>query len=126
MKVKAARDVLDYSGRRRTEFVEADVVSSNFDPAGIVRKVVEIGSFDTNASEMEPVKIDGNDISRLALSFSAGRRFLSWKAHGIVKMIACEFIPACGLQYVIYGGKGREKETWVKTDTDLMSEAKIK
>lgn len=123
MNVKAARDVLDYSGKHWVEFAESDIEVSNFDPARIVREVVETGSFKADASEMDRPKIDRDAVSKLASSFSAGRKF-QWRTYGVVRMLACEFLPV-GLQYVLYN-RGREGDIWVKTDTDLMEKMEAK
>lgn len=123
MNVKAARDVLDYNGKRWVEFAEADIEVSNFDPVRIVREVVETGGFKSDASEMDRPKINSGAVSKLASSFSAGRKF-QWKTHGVVRMLACEFLPV-GLQYVLYN-RGREGDVWVKTDTDLMEKMEAK
>lgn len=123
MNVKAARDVLDYNGKRWVEFAEADIEVSNFDPVRIVREVVETGGFKADASEMDHPKINNGAVSKLASSFSAGRKF-QWNTHGVVRMLACEFLPV-GLQYVLYN-RGREGDIWVKTDTDLMEKMEAK
>lgn len=123
MNVKAARDVLDYNGKRWVEFAEADIEVSNFDPARIVREVVETGSFKADASKMNRLKINSGAVSKLASSFSSGRKF-QWKTHGVVRMLACEFLPI-GLQYVLYN-RGYEDGIWVKTDTDLMEKMEAK
>lgn len=117
MNVKAARDVLDYNGKHWVEFAESDIEVSNFDPVRIVREVVETGGFKADAPEMDRPKISSDAVSKLAYSFSAGRKF-QWKTHGVVRMLACEFLPV-GLQYVLYN-RGRERDAWIKTDTDLM------
>lgn len=123
MNIKAARDVLDYNGKRWVEFAEADIEVSNFDPARIVREVVKTGSFKANASKMNRLKINSSAVSKLASSFSSGRKF-QWKTHGVVRMLACEFLPV-GLQYVLYN-RGHEGDVWVKTDTDLMEKMEVK
>lgn len=123
MNVKVARDVLDYNGKRWVEFAEADIEVSNFDPVRIVREVVETGSFKADASKMDRLKINSGAVSKLASSFSSGRKF-QWKTHGVVRMLACEFLPI-GLQYVLYN-RGREGDVWVKTDTDLMEKMEAK
>lgn len=122
MNVKAARDVLDYKGKRWTEFVEADIKAPNFDPAKIVREVVETGNFKADASKMEPPLLDTEAVSKLASSFSNGRKF-RWNTRGITRMLACEHLPI-GLQYVIYDRRResdmRFSDMWVETDADLM------
>lgn len=123
MNVKAARDVLDYNGKRWVEFAEADIEVSNFDPVRIVREVVETGGFKAAASEMDRLKINSGAVSKLAYSFSAGRKF-QWNTHGVVRMLACDFLPV-GFQYVLYN-RGREGDVWVKTDTDLMEKMEAK
>ena len=117
MNVKVARDVLDYNGKRWVEFAEADIEVSNFDPVRIVREVVETGSFKADVSKMDRPKINSGAVSKLTSSFSGGRKF-QWRTHGVVRMLACEFLPI-GLQYVLYN-RGHEGDVWVKTDTDLM------
>lgn len=123
MNVKVARDVLDYNGKRWVEFAEADIEVSNFDPVRIVREVVETGGFKADASEMDRPKISNDAVSKLAYSFSAGRKF-QWNTHGVVRMLACEFLPV-GLQYVLYN-RGRGSDVWVKTDADLMEKMEAK
>lgn len=123
MNVKAARDVLDYNGKRWVEFAEADIEVSNFDPVRIIRKVVETGDFKADVSEMTRPKINNSAVSKLATSFSVGRKF-RWETHGVVRMLACEFLPI-GLQYVLYN-RGHEGDVWVKTDTDLMEKMEAK
>lgn len=123
MNIKAARDVLDYNGKRWVEFAEADIEVSNFDPARIVREVVKTGSFKANASKMDRLKINSSAVSKLASSFSSGRKF-QWNTHSVVRMLACEFLPV-GLQYVLYN-RGHEGDVWVKTDTDLMEKMEVK
>ena len=123
MKVKAARDVLDHSGKHWVEFAEADVEVSNFDPIRIVREVVETGGFEADASRMDRPEISNGAVSKLASSFSAGRKF-QWNTYGAVRMIACEFLPV-GLQYVLYN-RGRAGNVWVKTDADLMEKMEAK
>lgn len=121
MNVKAARDVLDYNGKHWVEFAEADIDVSNFDPAKIVREVIETGGFKADPSKMDLPGINGDAVSELAVSFSAGRKFKWWERRKIVRMLAGEFLPV-GLQYVLYdrGQERREGGAWVKTDTDLM------
>lgn len=123
MNVKAARDVLDHNGKHWVEFAEADIEVSNFDPVRIVREVVETGGFEADASRMDRPKISNGAVSKLASSFSAGRKF-QWNTYGVVRMLACEFLPV-GLQYVLYN-RGHEGDVWVKTDTDLMEKMEAK
>lgn len=123
MNVKAARDVLDYSGKHWVEFAKSDIEVSNFDPARIVREVVETGSFKADVSKMDRLEISSCAVSKLASSFSAGRKFY-WKAYGVVRMLACEFLPV-GFQYVLYN-RGQEGDAWVKTDADLMEKIEAK
>lgn len=123
MNVKAARDVLDHNGKHWVEFAEADIEVSNFDPVRIVREVVETGGFEADASKMNRLKINNDAVSKLASSFSAGRKF-KWNTYGMVRMLACEFLPV-GLQYVLYN-RGRAGDVWVKTDVDLMEKMETK
>ena len=123
MNVKAARDVLDHNGKHWVEFAEADIEVSNFDPVRIVREVVETGGFEADASKMDHPKINNDAVSKLASSFSAGRKF-KWNMYGVVRMLACEFLPV-GLQYVLYN-RGRAGDVWVKTDVDLMEKRETK
>lgn len=118
MKIKAARDVLDFNGKHWVEFTEADTNVSNFDPAKIVKEVVETGDFKADPAKIEHPAFDSDVVTKLTSSFSAGRKFC-WNTRGTVKMIACEFIPV-GLQYVIYDRSCPSIRTWVKTDEDLM------
>ena len=123
MNVKAARDVLDHNGKHWVEFAESDIEVSNFDPVRIVREVVETGGFEADASKMDRPKINNDAVSKLASSFSAGRKF-KWTTYGVVRMLACEFLPV-GLQYVLYN-RGRAGDVWVKTDVDLMEKMETK
>ena len=123
MNVKAARDVLDHNGKHWVEFTESDIEVSNFDPVRIVREVVETGGFEADASKMDRPKINNDAVSKLASSFSAGRKF-KWNMYGVVRMLACEFLPV-GLQYVLYN-RGRAGDVWVKTDVDLMEKMETK
>ena len=123
MNVKAARDVLDHNGKHWVEFAESDIEVSNFDPVRIVREVVETGGFEADASKMDRPKINNDAVSKLASSFSAGRKF-KWNMYGVVRMLACEFLPV-GLQYVLYN-RGRAGDVWVKTDVDLMEKMETK
>lgn len=125
MNVKAARDVLDHNGKHWVEFAEADIEVSNFDPVRIVREVVETGGFEADASKMDRPKISNGAVSKLASSFSAGRKF-QWDTYGVVRMLACEFLPV-GLQYVLYDrGHAGNVNVWVKTDADLMEKTEAK
>ena len=123
MNVKAARDVLDHNGKHWVEFAESDIEVSNFDPVRIVREVVETGGFEADASKMDRPKINNDAVSKLASSFSAGRKF-KWNMYGVVRMLACEFLPI-GLQYVLYN-RGRAGDVWVKTDVDLVEKMETK
>lgn len=123
MNVKAARDVLDHNGKHWVEFAEADIEVSNFDPVRIVREVVETGGFEADVPKMNRLKINNDAVSKLASSFSAGRKF-KWNTYGVVRMLACEFLPV-GLQYVLYS-RGRAGDVWVKTDVDLMEKMETK
>ena len=123
MNVKAARDVLDHNGKHWVEFAESDIEVSNFDPVRIVREVVETGGFEADVSKMNHLKINNDAVSKLASSFSAGRKF-KWNTYGVVRMLACEFLPV-GLQYVLYN-RGRAGDVWVKTDVDLMEKMETK
>lgn len=119
MKIKAVRDVLDYRGRQWTESAEADVDVPNFDPAEIIRKVVETGSFKADVSKMKRPELDRDMVSSLATSFSGGRKFQRNEYCGAVRMVACEFLPI-GVQYVIYDSRRGTCCAWVKTDDDLL------
>ena len=123
MNIKAARDVLDHNGKHWVEFAESDIEVSNFDPVRIVREVVETGGFEADASKMDRPKINNDTVSKLASSFSAGRKF-QWNTYGVRRMLACEFLPV-GLQYGLYN-RGRAVNVWVKTDTDLMEKMETK
>lgn len=123
MNVKAARDVLDHNGKHWVEFAESDIEVSNFDPVRIVREVVETGGFEADVPKMNRLKINNDAVSKLASSFSAGRKF-KWNTYGMVRMLACEFLPV-GLQYVLYN-RGRAGDVWVKTDVDLMEKMETK
>ena len=123
MNVKAARDVLDHNGKHWVEFAESDIEVSNFDPVRIVREVVETGGFEADVPKMNRLKINNDAVSKLASSFSAGHKF-KWNTYGVVRMLACEFLPV-GLQYVLYN-RGRAGDVWVKTDVDLMEKMETK
>ena len=123
MNVKAARDVLDHNGKHWVEFAESDIEVSNFDPVRVVREVVETGGFEADVPKMNRLKINNDAVSKLASSFSAGRKF-KWNTYGVVRMLACEFLPV-GLQYVLYN-RGRAGDVWVKTDVDLMEKMETK
>ena len=125
MKLKAARDVLNWKGEHAVEVSEIDAEAGNFDPARIVKRVVETGDFEFDADTLPNPIFNQNAIYELACSFSGGKKFLpdASNLYGTVRMIASEFIPL-GFQYVEYARSGKTKN-WMKTKSDMIPETGV-
>lgn len=118
MRLKAARDVLDWKGRARVEFAEVEGNVAGFDPDEIVKNVVKTGDFKFDVDNMPKLNVARLSKDRLVDSFSSGRTF-QYMAYNTIRIIAGEFIPL-GFQYIEYDRKNKPSR-WVKTDSDVMS-----